>query len=76
MYMYMYVIHVHVHICTCTNVCICMVLQFNQFSLFIQFYETIVRYEKFFTTESQYISGVMVSYDACTCTCLGWICGL
>ena len=67
MYMYMY---------TYVHVCICMVLQFNQFSLFIQFYETIVRYEKFFTTESQYISGVMVSCDACTCTCLGWICGL
>jgi exportin-T len=35
------------------------VAQHSHTAVLLQFYETIVRYEKFFTTESHYISGIM-----------------
>jgi len=43
---------VYVHVSACMHVHVC--------DIPFQFYETIVRYDKFFAAESRYIAGIMV----------------
>ena len=65
-YVYMMV---HVHASACMH-CICHT-HVHVCDIPFQFYETIVRYDKFFAAESRYIAGIMVWGSVCTRSCHG-----
>ena len=52
--------------------CTAFVIHMYMYVIFpFQFYETIVRYDKFFAAESRYIAGIMVWGSVCTRSCHG-----